>query len=328
MRVAVLGGSGFLGSWVCAAFASAGHQVRAASRRPLPVDAWTDLPARDRVRTLSLDLRQPDAVATACEGVDVVVCAVSHTRPGATWRVAADDPEARAVIVGVPAALAELAAQSADRPLLLLAGSVTQPRSSQHPPASGYDRLKDEAERIVLGAARAGHLRAAALRLSTIYGPAASPTGPDQGVVTAMVTRAAAGQPLTLWHDSSPRRDLLYVADAAEAFVAAARAGDALDRHWWDVGSGQVVPLRELFTAIAARTAVHTATDPVPVERVPPPGYATVSDTRDADVDPAPFMRVTGWRPRMSWQEGLDATIRQMLARQPAGPPDRQASAA
>jgi nucleoside-diphosphate-sugar epimerase len=307
--VTVLGASGFVGSWVTAAFAGAGCTVRAAARRPVRLVAG---PREGSVVPVAGDLTAPGAVADACGDSDVVVLTVADTSATGTWRIA-DEEAARAVTVGIPAAVRAHARRRRHRPRLLFAGSVSQPRHGDRP-VSVYDALKQEAEDHILRAVHDGGARALSLRLPTVYGPPASTTGEDRGVVSAMARRAVRGDALTLWNDGSPRRDLLFAADAAAAFVAAAEHADALTGGAWDIGSGEAVPVGDLFAAVAAAVAGATGAPPVPVVRVAPPAEAAGTDHADTIVDPGPVAARTGWRARTPWAEGLARTVTHVLA--------------
>jgi GDP-L-fucose synthase len=64
--------------------------------------------------------------------------------------------------------------------------------------------------------------------------------------------RRGAGE-ITLWGDGSPTREFLYVADAAEAIVAAAESYDGADPV--NIGSGEEISIRDLADRIALLTA-------------------------------------------------------------------------
>jgi dTDP-4-keto-6-deoxyhexose 4-ketoreductase len=104
-------------------------------------------------------------------------------------------------------------------------------------------------------------------------------------------------------------RDLLFVEDVAEAFVAAVAHADELAGRAWLIGSGTGVPVRDLFEAVADAVAAHTGLPPVPVRSVPPPDHATPMDFRSLVADPAAFSRVTGWRARVPLADAVARTV-------------------
>ena len=73
MRIAVAGGTGFVGRYISAALASAGHEVTVFSRNPRKLDRLPML--RDLVG-IQADVTQPSTLFGKLEGFDACVCAV------------------------------------------------------------------------------------------------------------------------------------------------------------------------------------------------------------------------------------------------------------
>jgi dTDP-4-keto-6-deoxyhexose 4-ketoreductase len=128
-------------------------------------------------------------------------------------------------------------------------------------------------------------------------------------VVSLMVRRAVAGQDITMWHDGTVRRDLVYVDDIARALVAAADHVEELAGRAWLVGSGYGAPLGEVFTTVAELVAEETGKPPVQVVSVPPPAHAEAGDFRSVTIDSSAFRAITGWRPRVPLAEALARTV-------------------
>lgn len=324
--VSVLGGSGFLGSAIIQALAPHRVHIRAASRRPTTVTLPTAQTAAT-LTPLSADLTDRKALARAIHAADAVIVAVARIAGQQTWRVSDDDSDSARVNQGIATTVAEMCAEgqfTGSPPIVLFAGSTSQ--AGHHPgpltgaepdhPVTAYDRQKLAAERALLEATRAGHCRAASLRLPTVFGPAAATSCQDKGIVSAMARRALAGQALTLWNDGSVVRDLLYVTDAAAAFVAALAAADRLSGRAWVVGSGQRVQLRELFAAIADDVAALSGGHRVEVRQVPPPPYASPLDLRSVQLDPAAFTAATGWSARVGWRDAVRRTVAALVSQQ------------
>ncbi|WFE40987.1 NAD-dependent epimerase/dehydratase [Micromonospora sp. WMMD998] len=309
--VTVLGASGLLGTAITRQLARRPVRLRLVGRR-CPV-----APAghRGEVETRAVDLTEPGAVADAVAGADVVVHLVAHMGGAGTWRVAATDPTAERVNLGLVHDL--IGAVRAQRPhtppVVLFAGSMSQAGRSAgrldgtepDRPLTAYDRHKLAAEQAIEEAHREGLLRGATLRLATLYSQGSDASALDRGVVASMTRRAFAGQPLTMWHDGSVTRDLLCVDDAAAAFLAAMdRPEPVVGRHWL-VGTGQATSVAELFRAIAAAVARQSGRDQVPVVSVPPAEHSMPTDLLDFVLDPSAFQRATGWRPAVALPDGL-----------------------
>jgi nucleoside-diphosphate-sugar epimerase len=204
---------------------------------------------------------------------------------------------------------------------VLLAGSVTQagvthaiPVNEAHDdrPATTYDRHKLMAEELVKRHVSLGRIRGASLRLANLYGPGPRSSGADRGVLNAMVRRAAAGEPLTIYGHGRFLRDYLHVGDAAAAFVAAAARIDAIDGRHFVVGSGVGCTIAEAFQLVAERAQAKTR-HAVKVRHVEPRTPLSDLERRNFVADTTRFTQATGWRACRSLAEGIDETLEAFL---------------
>lgn len=312
--ITVLGASGFLGTAIARELARRPLRLRLVSRKPAaaPAGAVADIEVR------ALDLTRPGAVAEAVAGADAVIHLVAYLADGASWRIAEGDTAAEQVNVGLVRTLIEVAGESERKPVVLFAGSTTQAGPSDKElfdgsepdqPSSPYDRQKLAAEQALKAATAAGLLRAVSLRLPPVFGQPPATTASSKGIVTMMIRRALAGEPLTMWNDGTVRRDLIHVDDVARAFASALENSDALAGRHWLIGTGRGESLRGLFTAIAEAVAEHTGKPPVPVISVPPPDHADDTDSRSIDIDSTAFRSITGWRPEVPLRTALAQTV-------------------
>ncbi|MGR4863933.1 SDR family NAD(P)-dependent oxidoreductase [Caulobacter sp. LARHSG274] len=111
-----------------------------------------------------------------------------------------------------------------------------------------YGCSKGAADQYVLDYARSFDLPTCVLRMSCIYGPRQMGTE-DQGWVAHFLIRALAGQPITIYGDGRQVRDILYVADAVEAYVSAWRRIETVKGRAFNLGGGRAnaVSLRLLL---------------------------------------------------------------------------------
>lgn len=316
-RVVVLGAAGYVGSAVVRELAGRGLSVRAVSRRPPPVPEG----AEARVQTWTADLTEPGAMDAAIEDARYVVHAIAHISRGSTWRISEGDREAERVNVGLVRDLvaAMRRVHRAGPPVTVLyAGSVSQAGPSEREvfdgsepdrPAGEYDRQKLAAERVLLDAHAEGVLCGISLRLPTVFGYGEGAAARDKGVISTMVRKAVAGEPITMWHDGTVRRDLLYVEDVARAFAAAIETPSALAGRSWLLGTGTGEPLGPVFETIARLVAERTGAPPVPVLSVDPPAGSEARDFRSVTVDASGFAAATGWSPRIPLGRALERTV-------------------
>lgn len=100
-----------------------------------------------------------------------------------------------------------------------------------------YGCSKGAADQYVLDYARTFGLPATVLRMSCIYGPRQLGTE-DQGWVAHFVRRALADEPIVIYGDGHQVRDLLFVADAVEAYLAAWRRIGVASGRAFNLGGG------------------------------------------------------------------------------------------
>jgi dTDP-4-keto-6-deoxyhexose 4-ketoreductase len=323
--ITVLGASGLLGTAIARELAGRRVRLRLVGRRPSAVPAGL----RAEVEVRAADLTVGDALADAIGDADAVIHLVAHMAGPGAWRVSATDPEAERVNLGLVHDLirAVRARRPARPPVVLFAGSMSQvgrfssariDGSEPDEPLTAYDRQKLAAERAIQAASAEELLRGSSLRLATLYSQGTDPTLLDRGVVVTMTRRAFAGEPLTMWHDGTVKRDLLCADDAARAFVAALAQADSLSGERWLVGTGQATSIADLFTTIAKVVSTHTGRRPVPVVSVPPPEHSVATDQLDLGMDPSAFQKVTGWSAGVPLIEGLER-VAAAVARESAG---------
>ncbi|GLZ00707.1 NDP-hexose 2,3-dehydratase family protein [Actinoplanes sp. NBRC 103695] len=323
--IAVLGASGYLGSVVCGLLAQRSVRLRPVARRGYEIPAA----AVATVEPLAADLTGRDAVIRAVSDADVVLHLAKHS---GDWRLPEEDPAAtEPVNVGIMRTVLEvLSGRPADGrppPLVVFAGACTQigrtpdrPMDGTEPdhPDTEYDRQNLAAERLLMAATRAGTVRGTSLRLATVFGQSRLSAAPDAGVVSTMIRKALAGEPLTMWHDGTVARDITYVEDVARAFLAAIDRPDRLVGRHWLVGTGGHERLGDVFATVAAAVAAATGRPGVPVVTVSPPGGAVLTDFLNVFVDPEPFRSAAGWQARTSLRDGIDRTVGLLLRRTPA----------
>nr|AAG13916.1 TDP-4-keto-6-deoxyhexose 4-ketoreductase [Micromonospora megalomicea subsp. nigra] len=307
-HVTLLGVSGFVGSALLREFTTHPLRLRAVAR----TGSRDQPPGSAGIEHLRVDLLEPGRVAQVVADTDVVVHLVAYAAGGSTWRSAATVPEAERVNAGIMRDLvAALRARPGPAPVLLFA-STTQAANPAAP--SRYAQHKIEAERILRQATEDGVVDGVILRLPAIYGHSGPSGQTGRGVVTAMIRRALAGEPITMWHEGSVRRNLLHVEDVATAFTAALHNHEALVGDVWTPSADEARPLGEIFETVAASVARQTGNPAVPVVSVPPPENAEANDFRSDDFDSTEFRTLTGWHPRVPLAEGIDRTVAALIS--------------
>jgi nucleoside-diphosphate-sugar epimerase len=320
--VVVLGASGFLGSAITRQLSRRPIRLRAVARRPASVPTG----GTAKVEVCQADLTVASSLANVVAGADAIVHLLLYDS-GASWRVEEGDLAGERVNAGVARDLVEVLRASGRRrvpPVVVFAGSTSQvgvlatariDGTESDDPVTEYDRQKLAAEHTFMAATTEGMVRGITLRLATLFGHSSTSRNVDRGVVAAMIRKALAGEPLTMWNDGTVGRDLLYLDDAVAAFLAALDHPDALAGRHWLIGAGHAVSIADLFGEIAATVAIHTGQPPVPVVSVPPPEHATSADFQSFVSDPSAFQQATGWQPRVPLREALRRTVAALAGR-------------
>jgi nucleoside-diphosphate-sugar epimerase len=144
-------------------------------------------------------------------------------------------------------------------------------------------------------------LQTVSLRLPNCYGPRMYTTDHRLGVMNWFLHQAVEGQTIRLYGDGTQQRDLLYVDDAVNAFLAAAMAPDA-PGHALNVGSGRGTSLREVADALVPLGAAG-------VEVVPFPEDAKRIEIGDYVADTTLTERLLGWRAEVDLTDGLQRSV-------------------
>lgn len=169
---------------------------------------------------------------------------------------------------------------------------------------SPYGCSKGSADQYVRDYARSFGLKTVVFRMSCIYGPHQFGTE-DQGWVAHFLIRAMNREPITIYGDGRQVRDILYVDDLVDAFVAAAENLETCAGRAFNIGggAGSTVSLLELLAMIRELEGREP--------RVHWSDWRT-GDQRYYVSDSALFRAVTGWAPSVRTADGI-RMLRQWL---------------
>lgn len=263
-RCLVIGGNGFVGSYVVDELAAAGHEVTAFDR--FSGDIRYTAPG---VRHVSGDFLNTGELADVVAGHEVVYHLLSTTNPA----TAEADPllDVRTNVTG-SIELFRIAAHAGVRHVYFASsgGAVygDQPtavvsETAIPQPVSPYAIGKLSIERYLSYFRRTSGLDSTVLRLSNPYGPRQNPNR-RQGVIPIFLRGLHRGEPLVVYGDGSMIRDYIYVEDLARMIVRP--LGHDAPHDLYNLGSGVAHSLDEILDAIAR----VTGTQPQVVRRPAP----------------------------------------------------------
>jgi UDP-glucose 4-epimerase len=244
----VLGGAGFIGSHLAEALARDGQRVRIFDRPH--VDR---LPQLQRFELFTGDFLNPQALAPALAGAEVVFHLISTTLPKNSNDNPAYDVESN--VLGT-LRLLELCREHKVRKLVFVSSGGTvygPPRSvpvrEDHPtePICSYGVHKLMVEKYLQLEHHLHGLDYAVVRPPNLYGPRQR-LDTAQGAVAVFLDRALRGEPIEIWGDGSVVRDYIYIADAVDALLKASQFKG--EPRVFNLGSGRGTSLKELVAEI------------------------------------------------------------------------------
>ncbi len=308
----VTGGLGFIGSNLVRRLLAEGAHVRVLDAltpgdggNRFNLEGTRPSPELSVVIGRADDPAAADAAVQGCDLVFHLAGKVSHVdslaRPvddlldnAATTVVLLDacrrlNPSARVVIAGTR--------QVYGNPLRL---PVDETHPLRPPDYNGVSKIAAEFYARV-AAERLG-LATAVLRLTNVYGPRQLVAHSRASFTGWLVRKAVRGETLELFGTGEQRRDVLYVDDAVEAFLLAARNIPG-DGEAWNCGREDSVSLREF-----AETLVRVAGSGS-IRVVPFPDERKRIDIGDFSTDARRLREVSGWKPAVDLEEGLRRTV-------------------
>lgn len=299
MRILLTGGAGFIGSHLAEAFLAAGHDLLIVDN--LSTGRREHVPAA--AEFVDLDIRDP-----ALEGVFARFRpeVVNHHAAQASVKVSTGDPVTDLSINGGGTAwVATLAARHGARKIIYSSSGGTVygnplqlPVDEAHPlaPVSAYGTSKLVGEAYIHLVHRTAGLDYTVFRYGNVFGPRQDPQG-EAGVVAIFTGRMLSRQQCTIDGDGEQRKDYLHVSDVARANLLALERGPGLVCN---IGTGEGLSVNAIFRALEVATG-----NAVPPRHGPPrPG-----DVRDFWLDCRRALSVLGWRPLISFQEGILDTV-------------------
>jgi UDP-glucose 4-epimerase len=152
-------------------------------------------------------------------------------------------------------------------------------------------------------------IKTRALRLTNVYGPGMRIKDARQNFLGIWLRLTLEGKPFEVW-GGEQRRDMLYVDDAVDAFLAAAvspaTAGLALN-----VGGDVPRPLLDIAAALVKANGAGTYTiREFPEER-------KKIDVGDLVIDDRKFRELAAWAPKTSLAEGIARSVEYYRSRMP-----------
>jgi UDP-glucose 4-epimerase len=308
-RVAITGGMGFIGSALARRLVRLGSKVLLIDSMIPEYGANTANIAdiRDRVAVNVADIRGGSALRHLLTGQDFLFNLAAQTSHLDSMAAPADD-----LAINCTAQLELLEACRSINPAVVIVHAGTRqiygrphylPVDERHPlrpiDVNGVNKMAGEAYHLLFHDVYG--IKSRSLRLTNVYGPGMRIKDARQTFLGIWLRRVIEGEPFEVW-GGDQRRDLLYVDDAAEAFLYAAvtpqAAGLALN-----VGGSEPCNLSALAQAIIAANGGGK----YEIREFPPERKRI--DIGDFVTDDGLFRTLSGWRPLVSLSDGISRSL-------------------
>ncbi|RME55042.1 MAG: SDR family NAD(P)-dependent oxidoreductase [Deltaproteobacteria bacterium] len=307
-RVLVTGSEGFIGSHLVERLLSEGYQVRAfVLYNSFNSMGWLDtLPraVRSEIEFFTGDVRDPNGVRVAMKGCDVVFHLAALI--GIPYSYHSPDSYIDTNIKGTLNVLQAARMLEVERLLVTSTSEVYGtaryvPIDEAHPfqGQSPYSASKIGADRLAESFHRSFGTPVTIVRPFNTYGPRQS----ARAVIPTIITQLLHGERQIRLGDLRPTRDLLFVRDTVEGFLAIARSQETIGEEI-NIATGTEISIGALARKLIAM--ILPEAEIVEEEARRRPAGSEVMRLLGSN---ARIQRLTGWVPRYTLDEGLDETI-------------------
>lgn len=225
MRIIVTGGAGFIGSWVCEAYISEGHEVLVVDN--LSTGSRTNIPPE--AEFVECDIRDFTELKKAFRQFRPEV--VNHHAAQINVRDSVEDPgfDADVNIGGSLKVLRLCAEHKTEKFIFSSTGGALYGEPEKLPadestptlPLSPYGISKLSTEHYVRYHSKIHGFRHVILRYANVYGERQNPEG-EAGVIGIFCENIISGKPCLIFGDGEQTRDYVHVSDVSRANLLAA----------------------------------------------------------------------------------------------------------
>jgi UDP-glucose 4-epimerase len=305
-KVLVTGGAGFIGSHLVDRLVQEGHEVTVLDNLAMGLESNL-AQARNHIRFVQGDLRDLETVRDCAANQDVIFhlgalgsvprsindpITSNNVNAGGTLNVlvAAKDAKVRRVIY------ASSSSVYGDTPVL----PKIETMSSK--PLSPYAMSKLAAEEYCRIFHHVYGLETVALRYFNVFGPRQRPDSEYAAVIPKFATAILEGRSPNINGDGGQSRDFTYVANNVSANILAASApAEKVAGRVFNIACNTQYSLLELIAGINTLLGTNIS---------PTFGPTRAGDVRDSRADVNSAWEAFGYKPLVSFQDGLAITVK------------------
>lgn len=297
MEYVVLGGNGFIGSYIVDAILAEGHQVTVLDigperyREPL-----------ENVNYIFGSIEDSQLLEDIFKGKDILIHSVSTTVPFTSNKDIEYDIQSN--LINAVNIFKIAAAQNIKRIVYLSSGGavygepITIPIPENHPtnPISSYGITKLAIEKYLHYFSLNSNIEYNIIRPSNPYGPRQNPFS-NQGVISVFLGKIIKNETIEVWGDGSIAKDYIFIEDIAEAIYKASISDKTSEVI--NIGSGELTSINEIIETI--KEVTHKEVNVV---------YKTTNsfDVQHVCLDITNANRVLDFKPKVNLMEGVKRT--------------------
>ena len=306
-RILVTGAGGFIGSHLTEALLDISAAVRAFVHYNSRND-WgflEELPAKDKseIDVIAADLRDFHAVKQATKGVDIVFHLGASI--GIPYSLAYPSDVVETNVMGTLNVLKSTLENGTSRVIHTSTSEVYGtaqyvPIDEKHPlsPQSPYAATKVAADKLAEAFFRSYGLPTSIIRPFNTFGPRQS----LRAIIPTIITQLLRGEKIRIGN-LKPRRDFTYISDTVQGFILLARKS-GIEGDTFNLGTSKDISIKELIYLISRIMGV-TPQFKIDRRRV----RGNQSEVMQLLSDNSRAVKILGWNPANTLEEGLRKTI-------------------
>ncbi len=302
MRILVTGGAGFIGSHIVDQCVAVGHEVAVVD------NLWGEGGGKEanlnpKARFYRADITDDLNLSRIFDEFHPEI--VSHQAAQHSVSVSTKQPklDARVNVLGLLNVLTNCT-RVGTRKIVFASSGATYGTPARLPidediplrPESPYGITKMVAEHYLRYWQEANGLTYTALRYGNVYGPRQDPNG-EAGVIAIFAKRFLAHEPVRIDWDGGQSKDYVFVEDVARANVLAFKQGN---NEVFCIATGKATSVNEIYETLAQLT--NYKPEIVRAPKRPGDIYMAYFNCSKAE-------HVLGWKPQVTFEEGVQATV-------------------
>ncbi len=271
MNYIILGGNGFIGSYIVDTILAQGHQVTVLDIGP---EKYRD--SLKNVNYIFGNIDDTQLLEETFKGKDILIHSVSTTVPFTSNKDIEYDIQSN--LINAVNIFKIAAKENIKRIVYLSSGGavygkpIAIPITERHPtnPISSYGITKLAIEKYLHYFSLNSNIEYNIIRPSNPYGPRQNPFS-NQGVISVFLGKVLKDETIEVWGDGSISKDYVFIEDIAEAIYKASISDKTSEII--NIGSGVLTSINEIIDTIKAITdkevnLVYKATNNFDVQHV------------------------------------------------------------